>query len=175
MIMSGGNEENLKEIFERFLNSKEAEQATEDIQKAAQILREHPAPEPDDQLIGDIKANIAQALVRRRTNAFKRAVFKVTVVAAVFIIVATVSVKLFEKSTDKGERFTTASIMPTAIWESDDVAVDDVDLAVLTAEIEQVEDEILALQLGENGGNGSDVIMELEIELIEIDSDFWKG
>ena len=34
---------------------------------------------------------------------------------------------------------------------------------------------MLALQLGENGGNGDIAVTELEMDLIETNSDFWKG
>ena len=49
------------------------------------------------------------------------------------------------------------------------------ELLTLIAELEQVEDEILALQSDQVNGNGSKAVTELELELIEINSDFWKG
>jgi len=55
------------------------------------------------------------------------------------------------------------------------LADDDADLASLAAEIEQIESDLLAVQLGENGDNGSGAAAELELELIEINNDFWKG
>ena len=172
--MNGRNEENLKELFEKFLNAEQANKAVEDVQKAEQILQEHAAPEPDGKVIADIKAEIAGALSRRKANVFRRIVYKAGVVAAVVIIVAVISVKLFEKGGGESEGVSYASKIAEVIWEGDDIA-DDAELAILTAEIEQIEDEVLALRLGENGGNGSIAITELEMELIEINSDFWKG
>ena len=47
---------------------------------------------------------------------------------------------------------------------------------IFATEIEQIEDELMSLQLGEDDGNGDSKITELEMELIEINnSDFWKG
>lgn len=172
--MNSQNEENLKELFEKFFTDEEAQRAVEDIQKAEQILREHPAPEPDDILIANIKAEIAMRLPPRRAGVFRRIAYKAAAVAAAVIIVAAICVSLLEKA-DESEKAVYASIIPPAIWESDDIVTDDVDLATLTAEIEQIEDEVLALQWGENGGNGDRAVTELEMELIEIDSDFWKG
>jgi len=173
--MNDQNEENLKELVEKFFSVEQAERAVEDVQKAEQILREHPAPEPDDMLIANIKAEIAMRLPSRRADVFRRIAYKAAAVAAAVIIVAAIiSVSLFEKG-DRSEKVVYASIIPRAIWEGDDIATDDVDLAILTAEIEQIEDEVLALQWGENGGNGDTAVTELEMELIEIDSDFWKG
>jgi len=173
--MNGQNKENLKDLFGRFFNPEQAERAVEDIREGERILSEHPRPEPDDMLIADIKAEITEAVMRRKTTAFRRTAYKTAAVAAVFIILATVSVKLFEKGDGEPEKLVTASIIPRAIWESDDVADSDAELAALTAEIEQIEGEALALRLGENGGNGNRAVTELEMELIEIDSDFWKG
>ena len=65
--------------------------------------------------------------------------------------------------------------MPHSIWESEDVTVDDQSLSVLAAEIEQIESELLAVQSYENGDDLADDIEELEMELIEINTDFWKG
>ena len=172
--MNAQNEENLKELFEKFVDTKQAEGSVEDIREGDEILFEHAAPEPDKELIADIKAKIARAVLRRRAGGFKRRAYKIASVAAVFIVLAAIGVKLFE-SGSRSERFVTASIIPRAIWDSNNIVTDDEDLATLTAEIEQIEGELLALQLGENGRNVYGDLVELEMELIEIDSDFWKG
>ena len=171
--MNGQNEGELKDLFDNFLDPKQAEKAVEDVRKAERILREHPAPEPDGELIVDIKAEIARALMHKRTGSFKRTAYKVAAIAAGFIILATISVKLFEKGDD--ETGTYVSRIPRAIWESDNIAADDADLAILNAEIEQIKHNLLAIQLGENNGNGRIELAELEIKLIEINSNFWKG
>ena len=173
--MNGRNDENLKELFERFHNAEEADKAVEDVQKAEQIFREHSAPVPDSMLIADIKAKVTETVSHRRTSNFKWAVYKTAGVAAVFIILAVISVKLFEKGDGEPEKLITASIASDMIWESDNIASDDVDLATLFAEVEQIERDLLAVQLGENNGNGNRKLVELELELIEINSDFWKG
>jgi len=173
--MNGRNEENVKELFERFVNTGEAEEAEQDIRKGEQILREHPVSEPDSKLIADIKAEVGKAVLRRKTKVFRRMVYKVAVIAASVIILAAIGIGLFEKGGGEPERVIAASILPAAIWESERLADDDVDLAILTAEIEQIESDLLAVQMGENGGNGHEAVTELEMELIEINSDFWKG
>ena len=68
-----------------------------------------------------------------------------------------------------------SSVLPAALWDSEDIAADDVDLAILTAEIKEIEEDVLALELGENGGNGQIDMAELEMELMEINGDFWEG
>ena len=173
--MNRRNEENLKDLFERFLDAEQAKEAVEDVAKAERILCEHPAPEPDGELIVNIKAEIAASLLRKKENAFSRIVYKTMAVAAGFILLAAIGVKLFEKGRGEPERLASSSIMPKAVWESERLADDDVNSAALIAEIEQIESDLLAVQLGENGGNGYEAVTELETELIEINSDFWKG
>lgn len=175
MAAQNETDENLKELFGKFLDSEQAEAAVEDVRKGEQILRTHPAPEPGDALIGGIKAEITRALLRREASVFRWASYKVAAVAAVFIILAVIGVKMLERGGGKPARVLTASIIPAAIWESEDIIADDADLVILTDEVEQIGSEVLAVQLDENGGNGHRDIAELEMELIEIDSDFWKG
>jgi hypothetical protein len=172
--MSSRDEENLKELFSRFLNAEQANRAVEDIQRAEQILHEQPAPEPDDMLIANIKAEIALNLLPHRAYVFKRIVSKVAAVAAAILIITAIGLNIFEKDRDS-EQLVYASIIPGAIWESDDIAADDAHLANLTVEIEQIEEEVSSLQLGKDGSNGDKAIEELEMELIVINSDFWKG
>lgn len=173
--MKDRNQENLRELFEKFFDAEQAESCIEDIQKAEQIFREHPAPEPDDMLIANIKAEIAMRLQARRAHRFRRIIYEVAGIAAAIIIVAAVSLQLFEKDPPGLREVVYASLIPTEIWVSDDIAADDEDLAAFTAQIEQIEDEVQALQSGEDTGNGDSTIAELEMELIEINSDFWKG
>jgi hypothetical protein len=97
-------------------------------------------------------------------------------VAAAIIILAIVGLQLFEKSDIQPTNGVyTASIIPTAIWESDNIAADDTELAVFTAEIEQIETEIRTLESGEDFSENESTVTELEMELVEINSDFWKG
>jgi len=174
--MNGQNEENLKELFERFAGAEQAERAVEDFRKAEQILLEHPAPAPDDALIAEIKSEIAEAILPRQVNVFRRISYKTAVVAAAAIVIAAISVKLLEKG-GGSPGIATAAMIPEALWDSDDISADYVELATFTAEIEQIESEVLTLELGENDGNGDRAVSELEMELIEIEiaGDFWKG
>ncbi len=174
--MNDENQENLKELFEKFLDAEQAESCTEDVQKAEEILSEHPAPEPDAMLIANIKAEIATRLPAKRAYVFKHIAYKVACAAAAVIFLTTIGLRLFDKGGVEPNGVQYATIIPTAIWESDDIAAADANLVIFTAEIEQIEDEVLTLQLGEDDGNGDSKITELEMELIEINnSDFWKG
>jgi hypothetical protein len=174
--MYNQNQENLRELFEKFLDAKQAHKYVEDVQRAEEILREHPAPKPDDMLIANIKAEIAVHLPVRRTYVFKHIAYKALSIAAAFIFITAIGLRLFDNGARESGPVQYASIIPAAIWESDNIVADDADLLIFTTEIEQIEDELLSLQFGEDDGNGDSTITELEMELIEInDSDFWKG
>ena len=177
MTMNGETEENLRDLFEKFLNSEQAEQAVEDIRKGERILRGHTAPEPDGELITNIKAEIAAILLRKKENAFRRIVYKTVAVAVGFILLAAIGVKLFEKNKVEPERVATDSTRPKAVWESERLADDNAESATLIAEVEQIESDLLAMQLGENSSNGHEAVaeLEMEMELTDISSDFWKG
>jgi intein/homing endonuclease len=170
MTINGETEENLKNLFERFLDAEQAKEAVEDVAKAERILCKYPAPEPDGELIVNIKAEIAASLLGKKENAFRRIVYKTMAVAAGFILLAAIGVKLFEKGGGEPERPASDSTAPKAVWESENLADE-----TLTDEIEQVERDLLAVQFGEGGGNGYEAVTELETELIEINGDFWKG
>ena len=172
--MNSRNDENLKELFERFLSAEQAESGVEDIQKGEQILREHPAPEPDNMLIANIKAEIAMRLPAKRTNVFTKIAYRAAYAAAAILVISAVSLSLFDNGARESGPEQYGSIIPTAIWESDDITTDDADLAIFTIEIEQIEDELRTLQLGESTVNGDSSLSELEMELVAINNDFWK-
>ena len=172
--MEDRKQENLRELFEKFFDAEQAKNCIEDIRKAERILREYPAPEPDDMLIANIKAEIAMRLPVARAHRIRRIIYEVVGAAAVILLVASVGLQLLEKD-PPGGTVNYAALIPTELWISNDITVDDEDLAVFTAQIEQIEDEVTALQSGEDTGNGDSTLVELEMELIAINSDFWKG
>jgi hypothetical protein len=173
--MNGQNQENLEELFEQFFAPEQAASAVEDVCKAEQILRENPAPEPDELLIADIKWQIEEALAARKPAWTFRTVAYRVAVAAVIIVVAAIGIQLLQKGPQKPSKIEYASMIPRAIWDSNDISTADADLAVLTAEIRQVEDEVLTLELGERRGNGERIVGELEMQFIAISSNFWEG
>jgi hypothetical protein len=167
--MDERNGENLGELFEGFYTAEQADKAAEDIWRAERILREHPAPQPSKELIAGIKNEIARTLLSRRRSIFRKVTYEAAAVAAAVIVLATIWIGPFEKGKGESKR-TYASIIPAAIWESEDIAADDPYLASLTADVEQIESEVLTLQEGESSGNGNTAVTELETELLAINS-----
>ena len=175
--MKGQNNENLEELLAKFYDAAEAKQAAQEIREAEQILRASPAAEPSEALIADIKSQIAMRLAQQRASARRLVFAKAVAVAAVFVILASVAVRLFNQSRpmERGHSPVLAMISQE-VWESGDIAADDPDLATLSAQIEEVARNLLSVRLDENGdGNGEAVVVDIEVKLIEIESEFWKG
>jgi negative regulator of sigma E activity len=173
--MEDQTNENIEELFGKFLSDQDARRAAEDIQKAGEILREHPAPEPAGELLADINSKIAEALSAEKAKTRKLTAYRVAAVAAAIIILVAIGVRFFEKGPAETQSPVTITLIQQAIWESEDISADQAELALLTDELEQIEGEILALRLGEDGGESSREFIELEMELTDIGGDFWKG
>ena len=172
--MEHKHDEDLRELFERFLGREEADAAVEDVRRAEQILHEHPAPQPDPELLADIKASIAAIALHRQTRSH-RVAYRAAVVAAAVMVLVGVGTKLWEKHDGRTRPVVHASLVPSWIWESSDITTDDPALAFFTVEIAQIEEQMRALQSDGNGGNGDSAVEEIEMELTEIAGDFWKG
>jgi hypothetical protein len=166
--MNSQNQENLKALFEGFMSPSQAEQAAEEIRRAEQFLREYHAPQPRPEVIAEIKAQVGHALAAKKTSPAMRIAYKVAAVAAVIVTLSAISVWLV------GGKGATPDT-PDIPWDSVNLVADDADLATFSAEIEQIEGDLVALRLGENGTNGHIDLAELEMELMDISGDFWKG
>ncbi len=171
--MNGPKRENLKALLKKFFGPEQAEDAAEDIRKGEQILRENPAAGPDEKIIDDIKLNLAEVLHRRKGSVFRKTAYRAVAVAAAAVLVVVV-VKLLESDTDF-EKPGIDSTISKVIWESGTLVADDEDLLILAEEIRQIEAETLALRLGEGNDYQQMDVGELEVELMEMNGDFWKG
>jgi hypothetical protein len=174
--MKDQDKENLNELLEKFFDSGQVRDYIEDARKVERIFREHPAPEPDDMLIANIKAEIAMRLPARRARLARRKLYEVAAIAAVIVLAMIASVRFLSGSdSGSGQQVYSASLIPKAIWESQDLSADDENLAVFKTEIEQIEEEMMALESDEKSGENDSAVTELEMELIEVSDDFWKG
>lgn len=174
--MKDQTNENVEELFGEFLPDQDARQVAEDIQKAEEILREHPAPEPAGELLADINLKIDEALSAEKPKTYKLITYRMAAVAAAIIILVAIGVKFFEKGPAEIQPpVITVELIQQAIWDSEDISADQAEMALLAGEVEQIESEILTLRLGEDGGEGDRESVELEMELMDTGGDFWKG
>jgi hypothetical protein len=165
------NRENLRELFERFVDAGQAKEAAEDIERGEQMLRRWPAPEPREELLALIKAQMGARLAHRRSRRLRWFASRAAGTAAAIVIAASVWTGV---NRDGGPTVMVASLIPTAIWEGENIEVDDLRLASLNADVEGIENEVRALQQDESRSSES-AVDEVEMELLEIEGEFWKG
>ena len=168
--MKNPDPDNLRAVLARFMPASEAETAAEDMRAGEEILHAYPAPEPDRQIVLGIKLEIASKLSRR--HRIVRGLYRCAATAAAVIILGLLVFQGRAPQTDPG--LAHATLIPTFIWESDDIAADDMELAYLTSEIEQIEAQVRALQAGEGLDVGTSTLHEVEMELMRINTGFWK-
>ncbi len=168
--MEDQTRENLNDLLRQFLDPAQAKADTEDIRAGERLLDACPAPTPDPETLARIKSEIVTALARRH-----RIAIVVRRSLAVAAVIAFALIGLLHRSPTADNSMFQASILPAAIWDSIDVAADDLDLARFTAEVRQIETQFQALEAGEDEPAGSGTVEELERELIQIETEIRKG
>lgn len=167
--MENHNRDALKELFERFVGD-EAGSAADEIRCAEQLLGQYPAPQPDPSVLADIKRQIAIRLSWRYR--FVHNAYRLAPAAAAVIVFTLIGLYGNRPATESEINY--ASLIPAAIWESNDLSSDDVELAYFAAELRQIEAEMRALEAGDGGRIRADVLDEMEMELMLINMDFWQ-
>jgi hypothetical protein len=167
--MTNSAKENLRELLAGFMDESAARQTAEDIEKGQEILHASQSPQPDERVIAEVKRNVDAALRRRKTVVFQRRILSAAVAAAVVVVSVLAIIRYGAPQNSRQNRIIAATI-PASVWEG----ADDADVTVLKAEIENIQSELLGTQ-SDDGGNGNTAIGDLETELIEINSDIWKG
>ena len=167
------NNENLDELLSRFLDEHESHVAAEDIHRGEDLLASFSTPAPDAAVIEAIKAQIELRLRVKQKRRFIRSMAQKIAVAAIIIVLAMAGLKFLVEPEPKVKGV--GKVSREFIWEDESEPGGDEQLAVLTAQIDEVEADILAIRLGEDGGENDSLLTDLEMEMIEINGDFWKG
>jgi hypothetical protein len=157
--------EDLTELFQLLLGPREAQDAARDVRVAEEMIEAHPSPLPAPAVLDRIKQQTRLRSVRRRRTHFMEGAGAVA--AAIMIVVG---LSQFGPSRTRG-----FASLPTALWESNDIASDDLKLAYFNSEVDRLEAQIQAIENGESESTGVSTLDDLELELFQIDTDFWKG
>lgn len=161
--------EDFERLFGEFVPKDEAQIASREVAEGLGLFLQYPAPEPDEDVLHRIQAEMSQALVRKRRAHAHRAVRYGAAVAAV--IIAGLATFFFipdhppVKVVDLG-----------AVWweDSESSAV-----SVLAEEVDGIVDEMIRVSRQEY--DFSDIVSDIEkIEIEEMEyvansDDFWKG
>lgn len=168
--MKNRDQDNLKELFERFMPSSDAEAAAREVHAGEQLLRDHPAPTPRPEIIFGIKLQMANALPKQLHTSHP--LYRLLAAVAAVIVVALIG--FYVRTPQSGPTMSHAALIPTAIWESDNIASDDLDIAYFASEIQHIEAQVRALEAGDSESTGAGALDEVEMELMRINTEFWK-
>jgi hypothetical protein len=166
------NRENLEELLSSFFDERKTHEAAEDIRLGEEILDGFGAPEPEQAVIDGIKTQIGVHLRARKRQRSIRLMVRRVAVAAVIIACAMAGLRLFTGPERKVNGLAKAG--QVFIWEESGAGGDE-QLAALTAEVNKVEADMLAIRLDESGDENGSVVTDLEAEMVDINGDFWKG
>ncbi|MGA2915970.1 MAG: hypothetical protein ABSE89_08105 [Sedimentisphaerales bacterium] len=161
---------NIDELLSKFFSPDQAEQIKKDFASADALFEKSPAPAPTNQTLADIKQKIAHQLENQKRINWPTVLLKTAAVAAIIIIVSAVILSNFNRnrstqSAQNGQQ--------TSPWQNADTSI-----SSFEAEIEQLKNELTAINYGEgNGTNGilTDQVEQVEIEVTEAENTFWKG
>jgi hypothetical protein len=167
--------ENLRELLASFMDTEAANKAAADIERGDELLRSWPASEPSETLLAEVKQKMAVAAGCRRIVKLQNRIFTAAAVAAAILISSYVSIKIFEFRTNSQPDSTYAATIPDRLWEGGSIRTDDPDIAVLSKEIDNVADEISGVCLSDKNGGSAASVGDVEMQIIEVSADFWKG
>ncbi|MCK4888168.1 MAG: hypothetical protein KAS96_12330 [Planctomycetes bacterium] len=179
--MSIKNQDNLDKLLSTFMNSDSAGKAAENFRQADLIFEKYnSAAEPDSKLLANIKADIGRELNHSKASIVKTATLRFAAAAAVFLIAASVFFMMNQNDPQPPKNQAVAMVTDSAstesIWDSEDVTANDAQYETFEQEIEQLEAEIVAIKYETDSTiNGESELTEIENDLIEIQSNFWKG
>ncbi|MCX5634081.1 MAG: hypothetical protein NTW93_10480 [Phycisphaerae bacterium] len=177
--------ENIDELLSKFFSPDQAEQIKDDFASADSLFEKFPAPNPPPQILAEIKQRTAQQLENRNrisplwsawgcltADALRHwttVLAKTAAVAAIVVIVSAIMLLNFSQKD---------SIQYTNDKQQASLLQSDTDISAFEAEITQLKNELLAINLGEETGtNGilTDRVEQVELEIIETENTFWKG
>ncbi|MBP7053284.1 MAG: hypothetical protein KBE65_19930 [Phycisphaerae bacterium] len=163
--------EDLTELLRQFMEESRAQDAKDDIESGERLLEAHSAPLPSPETLSVIKSRMVATAHRKSVRV---RIFRTAAVAAAVIVA--VLIGRFDRSPADRPGVSFASMIPAAVWESHDIAADDPDLAYFTSQIRQIETQLHDIETGgsETRDNGK-ILDDIEVQLIAIDTEFWKG
>ncbi len=160
----------LRSLLERFQDPSKADSTEREIRAGGRFLDMYPAPDVAPELLADIKRHVVTQLGTSRGPS--RPLYRYVGAVAAVIVVALIG--LFGRPARESSDVSYASLIPAAIWESDDIASDDMELAYFRSELRQIETQMQALEAGDGDVVATASLDDVEMEMIRIDMQFWK-
>jgi hypothetical protein len=165
----------VRELLASFMDTEAANKTAADIERGDELLRNWPSPNPDETLLAEVKQKMTIAAGQRRIVTIYHRVVAATAVAAAVVILSIVALKVFKNRPVGQPTATYAATIPDAVWEGGSIRTNDPDIAVLSNEIDAIADEISEIQFSDKNGSDAAAVSDVEMQLIDVSADFWKG
>lgn len=160
--------ENLDELLGQFFDGEDVSAVKDDLLAGEKFLENNPAPDVDEDVVAGINRQIGRELSRADQYGRLSVLRKIAVVALI-VIVGMVGLRQF--GNDQGQITYEPSSAVAQIWEEDS---ENSQLAMISAEMDDIAESILAVRLGE-GSDENDALDDIEFEVNQSNGDFWKG
>ncbi|MBC8482114.1 MAG: hypothetical protein H8D47_05555 [Planctomycetes bacterium] len=164
-----------EELFAQLANSEEAKIFAQNVEWADEKFDSQPLPQLKNSALESLKAKVDVAIAVQKAVNMRRVVYKAAAVAAVFAVVSVLLIKTYQPQGIRNIQIIELAAVSSAVWQSEDITSDDPDLATLSAETEDIENDLVTIDTETYFDDQTSRIDDLELELINIDSDFWKG
>jgi hypothetical protein len=166
--------ENIDNLLSKFYPPEQAKQIKNDFASADALFEKFSAPNPSPQTIAQIKQKIDQQLKNRNRIHWTAIFVKTASVAAIVIIISAVTLLNFNRK----NLTQYAEVNQQSASLQNDEKNFGADISLFSKELEQLNSELVAINLGEdNGTNGilTNQVDQVELEIIETENTFWKG
>jgi hypothetical protein len=165
--MMENKKENIDNLLSRFYSPDQAEQIKKDITQGEQLFDGYRAPQPQENIISNIKLNISR---NRRHTGILQVLVKTIAVAAVVLVAS--YLLLQNTATQKPVGNNVRNGYRAAMTRTDN------SITALEKEAELLGSEVMAVRLGEDNGTNeqlTDSVGNVEVEIINTENFFWKG
>jgi hypothetical protein len=165
--MMENKKENIDNLLSRFYSPDQAEQIKKDIAQGEQLFDGYRAPQPQENIINNIKLNISR---KRRHTGILHVLVKTIAVAAVVLVAS--YLLLQNTATQKPAVNNIQNSYRAAMTRTDN------SITELEKEAQLLGSEVMAVRLGEDNGTNeqlSDSVGNVETEIIDTENFFWKG
>ena len=164
--------ENFDELLSDFFDREQARETQEDITAGDEILESFAAPTPSSATLEQIKKQVRVKLAAKQRRVLIGRGIQWAAVAAMIVILGLAASMFVDYQKPKSGEIMVAQA-DQKVWK--DLDEQDNELVMLVEEIDDIEKSLESIRLGEHGNGNGLGIMELEMELITVNNDFWKG
>lgn len=159
--------ENLDSLLNSLYGEEEAEAVKEDIRIGDEIIASAGELVPDDAVISGIKRDISERLLARRSRRMNMISLRV-VAAAMIAVVAFFGIQNMQRQTSPPTSFDDLGPDVWNFWGEDATA------SIMADELDEIENTILSISLGEDETESDDFFDSLEIEVMACGGSLWR-